>query len=185
MTCPDLNPQRTEHFYDSTDRRQRRLPSEFAGLDHLPRPRTCDRPPTCLPQAHYMLAWDDSTRQYYIYTKCIWHEDAILMANTLLDMQLVTEVQLYELAYRYRPDYISNAVLFLLDGLLPQRTLQATYTDLMHIFRTLLIARGYVPKLYYDDVDEDLPITRHTVWRPRKPKTARGWNEMLNLPCTW
>lgn len=184
IPCPQLA-KHLDLVYDSQRDYKRTPPPQWQGLDHLPRPRTCDRPPVCMPQAHYMLAWDDHHRDYYLYTKCIWHDDAILLANVMISMSLATRIQVYGLRPEtYRAGYIDDAVIFLFDGVQPARTVQQTWGDLLHIFKTLLVARSYIPRVYYDDVDEGLPIISTTPWRPRKPKTARGWHEMLNLVTT-
>lgn len=181
MICP-LRGETQKLVWDSAKHASRRNPyrDEIRGLPHI---IPLGAPMTTRPLAHAMLAYNDVDGSYYIYTKCMWLEDVVMMCNTLVSTRAAGHIQIYEID-RINPlriKYVDRAYIILFDGLAPAFTRAEQLTNFFLYFRQLTEARGYTFRRYYDDVDSDLPVTSHTPWRPKIPKGARGWDEIINL----
>lgn len=182
MPCP-LHGEVQRLIYDSQKCATRSNPyRDFA--DGLPHIIPYGAPPVTRAVAHCMLAYHDNQRMYYLYTKCLYAEDLIMICNALISTRAASRLRIYECnqVEHLRPDYVDLAYVILFEGLAPAFTMAEQLTNFYLYFRQMVEARGYVFRRYYDDRDADLPVTSHTPWRPRIPKGARGWDDILNLP---
>lgn len=181
MTCPDHG-DRQKLLWDSEKQASRRNPYR-QDIHGLPRIVPLGQPNTTRPLAHCMLAYWDVDKSYYIYTKCIYAVDLVMICNALVSTRAAAHIQIYEInrVDPVRVEYIDRAHIILFDGLAPAFTRAEQLTNFFLYFRQLVEARGYTFRRYYDDREADLPVTSHTPWRPKIPKGARGWDEILNL----
>lgn len=188
MKCPITHGHTTHLVWDSADPPNRcpshdqiaPTPEPYTGP--LPyRPLPIGLPVTSRPVAHYMLAYDDVERSYYIYVKCVWAADLVMICRAMVSTRMVSHIELYESIRDGRRGYIDTCYTIVFEHPYPALTLADELTNMMQMFRSLVIARGYVPRLYYDDTDVGMPVTRFTPWRPKIPKGSRGWYAMLNL----
>lgn len=182
IECP-RHGDRQELFYSSAKHFTKRCYVRFP--DNFKRPFPIGIPVVNKAIAHYMLAYDDMSRYYYIYTKCIDPPDAVIIANTLVSTRAAQAIEIWSCTPDPpRIDYVHEALVFLFENPYPALALEETLRNFVHTFKELLQARGYILRRYYDDVDEGLPVTRHTPWRPKRPKGGKGWRELLNLRST-
>lgn len=181
MLCPERGDHR-ELMWDSAQQLTRRNPYR-EDVRGLPRILPYGTPMTTRPLAHALLAYNDVDGSYYIYSKCIWLEDVIMICNALVSTRAAQHIQIYKVdrVNPVRIRYVDLAYIILFEGLSPAFTRAEQLTNFFLYFRQMVEARGYTFRRYYDDVDADLPVTRYTPWRPKIPKGSRGWHEILNL----
>ncbi|CAJ0592259.1 unnamed protein product [Cylicocyclus nassatus] len=73
----------------------------------------------------------------------------------MVSTRMVRHIELYESIRDGRRGYIDTCHTIVFEHPYPALTLADELTNLMQMFRSLVIARGYVPRLYYDDTDAD------------------------------
>lgn len=182
MRCPEHG-ECQKLKYDSDWNATTRNPFRY-NINGLPRVIPYGAPVTNKAVAHCMLAYWDIDKTYYIYSKCINLEDLIMVCNALVSTRAVGHVQIYEITRpeTHRVLYVDLAYIVCFENVYPALTIAEQLSNFFIYFKQLVEARGYLFRRYYDDTDADLPVTSLTPWRPKIPKMAKCWHEILNLP---